>query len=156
RDPGRKEVEHRGTRWALLLQPLVAFDAPVVLVLGLAFFPGQLDPVDAAVSFVEHVEVVDEPAVSPGPSGGIGADAVVRHRDELLVLRERRERRRGEHGKGQTREREAAETLGESAHVSSFRKMSQAISAERAIVSVFPWRFATAGRARGTPRPGRR
>src|SRR5947209_3528313 len=48
--------EHR----ALALEPLVALDALLVVVLGLALLPYDLDAVDAAVALVQELEVVDE------------------------------------------------------------------------------------------------
>ena len=47
-DADRERVPGRDARMALL--PLVAFDAALDLVLGLAFVPGELDAVDAAVA----------------------------------------------------------------------------------------------------------
>src|SRR5262249_22335107 len=87
-DGGREEVEHRGSGRPLFLQPLVALDSAVVLVFGLAFFPGQLDAVDAAVALVQHVQVVDEAAEGADAARRIRADAVIRHGYELLVLPE--------------------------------------------------------------------
>ena len=69
------------------LQPLVALDAALDLVLGLALVPDQLDAVDAAVAGVDQVHVVDEAAEEAGAAGGIGADAVALQREVLLVGR---------------------------------------------------------------------
>src|SRR4029077_2809334 len=74
----------------LVLEPLVALNPSIVFVLRLAFLPRELDAVDPAVPFVEHVKIIDETSERAGAAGGIGADAVARHRDELLVLAERR------------------------------------------------------------------
>ena len=93
-DAGREGVEHRGAGRALVLQALVALDAALDLVLGLALLPGQLDAVDAAVARVEHVEVVDEAAEEAGAAGGVGPDAVALQREELLVLARARAGRR--------------------------------------------------------------
>ena len=57
-DAGAVRVDHRGAGRAALLQALVALDAAVVVVRGLALFPGQLDAVDAAVALVDQREVV--------------------------------------------------------------------------------------------------
>ena len=67
------------------LQTLVAFDAALDLVLGLALVPDQLDAVDAAVTRVDQVHVVDEPAEEAGAAGGVGTDAVALQRKVLLV-----------------------------------------------------------------------
>ena len=69
----------------MALQPLVALDAALDLVLGLALVPGQLDAVDAAVAGVDQVHVVDEPAEEAGAAGGVGPDAVALQREVLLV-----------------------------------------------------------------------
>ncbi len=58
-DAGRQRVEERSAGRALALQPLVAFHALVGGVAGLAFLDQQLDAVDAAVTLVDHVLVVD-------------------------------------------------------------------------------------------------
>ena len=55
RDAGRIRRDHRRI---LALERLVAFDALLVLVAGLAFLDDDLGAADAAVTRVEHVEVV--------------------------------------------------------------------------------------------------
>ena len=88
-DAGRHRLEHRIAGRAFLLQPLVALDAARVVVFGLTLFPGQLDAADAAVALVDHRHVVDPAAEDAGTAGGVGADAVARQADELLLrLRE--------------------------------------------------------------------
>ena len=69
----------------MALLPLVAFDAALDLVLGLAFVPGQLDAVDAAVAHVDEVEIVDEAAEEAGAAGGVRPDAIALQRKVLLV-----------------------------------------------------------------------
>ncbi len=69
----------------MALLPLVAFDAALDFVLGLALVPGQLDAVDAAVADVDEVEIVDEPAEEAGAAGRIRPDAVALQREILLV-----------------------------------------------------------------------
>ena len=69
----------------MALLPLVAFDAALDLVLGLALVPGQFDAVDAAVADVDEVQVVDEAAEEAGAAGGVGPDAIALQREELLV-----------------------------------------------------------------------
>src|SRR5678816_2131957 len=56
-DAGAVGVEHRRPRGALAFEPLVALDATVGLVLGLALLPGQLDAVDSPVAQVDQVHV---------------------------------------------------------------------------------------------------
>ena len=77
----------------MALQALVDFDAALDLILRLAFVPGELDAVDAAVADVDEVHVVDEAAEEAGAAGGVGAVAIALQREELLVGE--RGRRRG-------------------------------------------------------------
>ena len=69
----------------MALLPLVAFDAAFDLILGLAFVPGQLDAVDAAVAHIDQVEIVDEAAEEAGAAGRVGTDAVALQGEILLV-----------------------------------------------------------------------
>ncbi len=82
-DADRKRIPGGRTRMALL--PLVAFDAALDLILRLAFVPGQLDAVDAAIADVDQVEIVDEAAEEAGAAGRIGSDAIALKREILLV-----------------------------------------------------------------------
>jgi hypothetical protein len=94
---GGHDVQRAGRNLGLGLQPLVAFHALGVVVLGLALFPGHLDAVDAAVLEIDVVEVIDEAAVKRLPVRAVGADAI-RHDGEKLffggqrALRQHRER----------------------------------------------------------------
>src|SRR6185503_5635928 len=97
---GRERMHHGSAGRALLLRALVALDAAVVAVLGLALLPGELDAVDAAVALVEHGEVVDHAAAEPRAAGRIGPDPVEVRGDELLVLCRHRGSRRGERYRG--------------------------------------------------------
>src|SRR2546421_7197793 len=92
-------MDHRGAGRALALRALVALDAAVVAVLGLALFPGQPYPVDAAVAVVEHGEVIDHAAAKARAAGRVRPDPVEVRRHELLVLCQRHAASRGE---GQT------------------------------------------------------
>src|SRR5260370_11309610 len=83
-------VHHGGARRALALEPLVALDTLLRVVLGLAFLPPDLDAVDAAVALVEEHEVVHEALGDRDAARRVGAGAV----DEqcavhLLALRPR-------------------------------------------------------------------
>ena len=63
----------RGRAVQALLQALVALDAALDDVLGLALRPGQLHAVDAAVARVDELHVVDEAAEEAGAAGGVRA-----------------------------------------------------------------------------------
>jgi hypothetical protein len=69
----------------MTLLPLVAFNAALDLVLGLALVPSQLDAIDAAVADVDQVEVVDEAAEEAGAAGRVGPDTIALQREILLV-----------------------------------------------------------------------
>src|SRR4030095_2989097 len=86
----RERVHDGGAGGALLLRALVALDAAVVAVFGLALLPGELDAVDAAVALVEHGEIIDHAAAEPRAAGRVRPDPVEGGGDELLVLRGRR------------------------------------------------------------------
>ncbi len=84
-------------------QAFIALDTLGVVVLGFAFFPGQLDAVDATVLQVDVVHVINETAVPGGTVGGVRADPVAGQRDELLVglrqrLADRSQQRASGHG----------------------------------------------------------
>jgi hypothetical protein len=82
-DADRKRVPGGGAGMRPLA--LVAFDAALDLVLGLALIPDELDAVDAAVTGIDQVHVVDEPAEIASAAGGIGSDAIALQRKVLLV-----------------------------------------------------------------------
>jgi hypothetical protein len=88
RDAGRLRLEqrHAGSR----LQALVALDAAIGRVAGLALLVGELDAVHAAVACVDHLQVVLL-AVRPRRAvRGVRAAAVDQQREELLFrLRQR-------------------------------------------------------------------
>jgi hypothetical protein len=69
----------------MVLLSLIAFDAALDLVLGLAFIPGELDAIDAAVADIDQVEIVDEAAEEAGASSRVGADAIALQREILFV-----------------------------------------------------------------------
>jgi hypothetical protein len=54
---------------AVLFQPLIAFDATVGTVASLAFFPDQLDAVDAAIALIEKFEVIHHSAGNARAAG---------------------------------------------------------------------------------------
>src|SRR3546814_1427477 len=56
-DAGRIRAEDGA---ALCLQALVAFDAALGIVLRLAFLDAQLDAIEAAIAFVDQVDIVGE------------------------------------------------------------------------------------------------
>ena len=84
-DPGRQRVEHRGAGRALALQPLVALHAPVGGVTGLAFLEHDPHAVDAAVTGVEHLEVVGHAIGERRAVGRVRTGPVHQHGEELLV-----------------------------------------------------------------------
>src|SRR5439155_265010 len=61
-DAGGQRMDHARAGGALVLGALVALDAAVVAVFGLALLPGELYAVDAVVALVEHGEVIDHAA----------------------------------------------------------------------------------------------
>src|SRR5690606_31912953 len=72
-DAGRIGIHHAGAGLALRLETLVALDAAVVVVLGLAFLPGILHAVDAAVAQVDELHKVVEAVGQGNAAGGVGA-----------------------------------------------------------------------------------
>ena len=92
-DAGRERREVAGARRALALEALVAFDALVGGVAGLAFLEDDLDAVDAAVALVEERPVVGDAVGERNAVRRIGTGAIDQRRQELLVLRQRRRRR---------------------------------------------------------------
>ncbi len=90
RDAGRKRREVRGARRALALHALVALDALVGGVAGLAFFRRKLDAVDAAVALVDHVPVVDHAVRERNAVRRVRSGAIHQGRHVLFALRHRR------------------------------------------------------------------
>ena len=81
------------------LDGVVAFDALLGVVAGLAFLDHQLLAADAAVTLVEHVEIVRH-AVGDrylGPGKRTGPIGEQRHEDAVRGLRGRDRARRGDH-----------------------------------------------------------
>jgi hypothetical protein len=70
---------------ALALQPLVAFDAAVGGVGGVALLVGDLHAVDAAVALVDQGVVVGHAVGERDAVGRIGAGAVDQAGNELLI-----------------------------------------------------------------------
>ena len=69
----------------MALQAFVAFDTAVGGVAGFAFLVGQLDAVHAAVTRIDHLQVILL-AIGPGHAvRGVGAGAVGKQREELLL-----------------------------------------------------------------------
>src|SRR5262249_54064679 len=84
-----ERIDEHGT---LGLQPLVALDALLRVVLCLAFLERDLDAIDATISLVEEVEVVVEAVGVRNAAGGVWARAVHEQWDEdgIALLGERR------------------------------------------------------------------
>ena len=95
---GRQRREIRRAGRALALEALVAFDALVGGVAGLAFLEHDLDAVDAAVALVEERPVVGNAVGERNAVRRVRSGAVNQRRNELFILRQRRlgHRRRGE------------------------------------------------------------
>ena len=107
-------MEHEGAIGPLRLHTLVTLDATLVLVLGVALLPDELDAVDAAVTLVEEREIVHVAARNARAAGREGAGAIDEDRKvELFVgirfILGRHDRHRrgggGEHGGGENRDR---------------------------------------------------
>src|SRR3546814_16613649 len=80
---------------SLALQALIALDAAVVVVLGLALLPGELHAVDAAVAQVDQLHEVVEAIGERNAARRVGARAVDQQRHELLLRGDRRSEERG-------------------------------------------------------------
>src|SRR5207249_10503947 len=89
---------------ALALQPLVALDALLVVVLRLALLPGELDPVETAVALVQEREVVDEAVRDRDPARRVRTGPIDEQRDEHLPGLGGRQHRRREHQRRQGRD----------------------------------------------------
>ena len=85
-DAGAERRDVGRARRALALQPLVALDAAVGGVAGVAFLVGDLDAVDAAVALVDQRIVVGHAVGERDAVRRIGAGAVDQAGNELLVL----------------------------------------------------------------------
>ena len=89
-------MHYRRTGWAFAFEALIALDTAVGGVAGFALFIRDLDAADAAVTGVDHLEVVDITVGERHPVGCVSAGAVRQHREELLLglgLRRRHHRR---------------------------------------------------------------
>jgi hypothetical protein len=89
-DAGREREDVGGARGAFALQALVAFHAAIGGVIGVTFLEHDLHAVDAAVAFVNQGVVVGDAVGDWDTVGGVGAGAVDKLGDELLVLRQGR------------------------------------------------------------------
>jgi hypothetical protein len=69
----------------LALQALVTFNAAVGRITELAFLPGDLDAVDAAVAGVDELQVVDVAVGERHTVGRVRTRTVREHREELLA-----------------------------------------------------------------------
>src|SRR5262249_54276656 len=84
-------------------EPLVALDALLGVVLGLALLPYDFEPVDPAVALVEEIEVVDEAVGDRDPARRVRAGPVDEQREEdFLGLGGGADRRR-QHERGEGR-----------------------------------------------------
>ena len=81
--PDRQRIPGRDPRHGSCA--LIALNAALDFVLGLAFVPGQFDAVDAAVADVDEVEIVDEAAEEAGAAGGVRTDAIALQRKILFI-----------------------------------------------------------------------
>src|SRR5574337_871964 len=150
-DAGRLRIEQRV---GLALQALVALDALVGGVAGLALLVGDLHAVDAAVAGDDHLQVV---LLAVGPRravGRVGAGAVDQQREELLLgLRLGRGRRDDGRGCGEGEDAQFHVCLrGCDEHV---RRAVRRFNAGTATAAASPWRSPTAAPGRGARRPGR-
>src|SRR5262245_29040333 len=86
-DASRERKYIGGAGWAFALQPLVALDAAVGRIAGVAFLERELDAVDAAVALVDELVIVGDAIRDWDTVGRIGAGPIHQLGDELLVLR---------------------------------------------------------------------
>jgi hypothetical protein len=84
-DAGAVRVDQRGAGRRVVLQALVALDAAVIVVGGLALLPGELDATDAAIALVNQVEVVIHAVGDRRTIRSVGSGAIDQKRDELLT-----------------------------------------------------------------------
>ena len=96
-DPGRERHEQRGAGRTLALEPLIAFDAAIGRIAGLAFLGGDLDAVDAAVALVDQLQVIGDPVGERDAVRCVRSGAVDQRRNELLILRNGRRGHREHH-----------------------------------------------------------
>src|SRR3989441_9207260 len=106
-DPGAVGVDQHG---APGLQPLVALDSLLGVVLGLALLVGDLDSVHASVALVDEVEVVAGAVGDGNAAGRVRSGTVDQERDEDRLVLGRSHRRQRPGGDGQ-RQQDAQEHL---------------------------------------------
>src|SRR5919201_631589 len=145
----------------MLLAPLIELNASRVVVFRLAFLPGELDAVHAAVALVDHLHVVDDAAAEARAARSVRPDPVEVGRDELLLLRARRG---GEAGAddAECRQRPCGPFHDSPPPKSLFQKGRTSIalplrlsSAGTARAGASPWRSATGARGRSARQSGR-
>ena len=69
----------------MIFQPLVNLDAAFDLILCFAFFPSELNAVDATVPDVDEIQVIDKATKKAGAAGRVRADPVALEWEKLLV-----------------------------------------------------------------------
>ena len=100
RDAGAERVDQGGPGRTLVLQLLVALDAQLGVVLGLAFLEGDLDAVDAAIALVDQGVIIAEPVGYRDAARGVRSGAVDEHGNELLGRRRHLGRENAGHADG--------------------------------------------------------
>src|SRR5262245_6752591 len=169
-DAGRQREHIGGAGRTLAFEALVALDAAVSGIAGVAFLIGDLDAVDAAIALVDQVVVVGDTVGERNAVRRIGAGPVYQAGDELLVLRQGRgghhcnagQRPQSSYGDFCTHQRSSIDmptaSVGRwSAELT--RRMSPIVPANcrglntgTAIAEASPWRSPRAGPARAAPR----
>ena len=89
-NPSTVGIDQGSTRWPFVFQLFVAFDAELGVVLRLAFFPRDLDAVDATITRVEQLEIVDIAVGNGDAIRGIGTCTVDEQGNKDLVLSQSR------------------------------------------------------------------
>src|SRR5262249_16848979 len=85
-DPGAIGIDQSGARRPLVFWLFVTFDSEFGIVLRLALFPRNLDAVNATVTRVQQLEIVDIPIGTGNAIWGIGAGTVDEQGNKELVL----------------------------------------------------------------------
>jgi hypothetical protein len=85
-NPSAIGIDQGSARWSFVFELFVTFDAKLGIVLRLAFFPGNLDAVDATITRVQELEIVDLPLGNGDAIRGVRACTVHEHGHKDLVL----------------------------------------------------------------------
>ena len=101
---GESATVGRGRHSGTSFEAFRDLDSALNFILRLTLGPGQLDAVDAAVTRVDEVQIVDEAAEKAGAARSVVAFAIALQWEELFVGQRRRDSQRAErYGAGKRR-----------------------------------------------------